>query len=115
MDDELKDYQDPDNWIDDESSPREPVKSPRAVVSVRFSREDLTLVADAARRSGLRSSEFIRAAALNRAGNSLAPNSGDVHSMTGPSVKSGYPGNQRRGPKFTLTVRSRIGELLSGH
>jgi len=34
-----KDYQGPGNWIDDERSPREPLRSPRAVVSVAFSRE----------------------------------------------------------------------------
>jgi len=73
------------------------------------------MVADAARSSGLRTSEFIRTAALERAGNWLAPKSGDLLSLTGSSLKSGYPANQRRGPKFTLTFRSRIAELLSSH
>lgn len=43
---------------------REGVKSPRAVVSVAFAREDFELVARVARTSGMRTSEFIREASL---------------------------------------------------
>lgn len=65
MDDaELRDLQDPNNWEDLDSTPRPPVKSPRAVVSVAFSREDFGRVVAAAQRHEMKTSEFIRHAAL---------------------------------------------------
>lgn len=68
MDDgELRELKDPRNWDLDAPMGREGVKNPRAVVSVAFAREDFELVARVARRSGMKTSEFIRGASLERA------------------------------------------------
>jgi hypothetical protein len=64
--DELAELQDPETWADD-GEVRPPVKSPRAIVSVAFSREDFETVARYAREHGMKTSEFIRHAALDRA------------------------------------------------
>jgi hypothetical protein len=80
--DELSALQNPDTWEDVEDSVRPAVKSPRAVVSVAFSREDFEAIAQYAKRHGMKTSEFIRRAALAQ----LAPKcSGPgVVSVTGP-------------------------------
>ncbi len=68
MDDrELPELKDPHNWDLDAPVTREGVKNPRAVVSVSLAREDLELVARVARMSGMKTSEFIREASLERA------------------------------------------------
>lgn len=61
---ELKD---PKNWDYDHVEKREPVKSPRVIVSVAFRHEDYETISDYAERSGKRISEFIRDAALEKA------------------------------------------------
>jgi hypothetical protein len=66
-DQELAELQKPDTWADEPEGVRPPVKSPRAVVSVAFSREDLQQVERFARERGMRTSEFIRKAALEQA------------------------------------------------
>lgn len=66
---ELAELQNPDNW-EDAGTVRPAVKSPRAVVSVAFSREDFEAVAAYAERHGMKLSEFIRRAALER----MSPN-----------------------------------------
>ncbi len=65
MDDlELRELQDPENWEDLDNSQRTPVRAPRAVVSVSMSREELGKVSEAARHHEMKTSEFIRHAAL---------------------------------------------------
>lgn len=62
--DEFKDLQDPGIWEDD-GGVREPVKSPRAVVSVAFARDDFDRVVEHAQRAGMKTSEFIRSTVLS--------------------------------------------------
>jgi hypothetical protein len=84
--DELEALQNPENWEDEENPVRPPVKSPRAVVSVAFSREDFESIAAHAREHGMKTSEFIRRAALNQ----LAPKQEEaLVSVTGV-VSTGY-------------------------
>lgn len=68
MDDkELRDLQEPGSWDDDRAERRSGLKTARAVVSVAFARQDFERVSEAARVSGMRTSEFIRQAALREA------------------------------------------------
>lgn len=62
---ELEELQNPDNW-EDAGTVHPAAKSPRAVVSVAFSREDFDEVADYAKQHGMKISEFIRRATLER-------------------------------------------------
>ena len=62
--DELNELQHPETWEDGEDECRPAVKSPRAVVSVAFTREDFQQVAAYARQHGMKTSEFIRRATL---------------------------------------------------
>ena len=64
MDDGL---QNPENWDVDQAAVRPGTKKARAVVSVAFNRYDFELVVGAAQRSQVKTSEFIREAALDRA------------------------------------------------
>ena len=50
------------------------VENPGAVVAVRFTSEEFQRVSRAARRSGMRTTQFIRAAALAHAGEQLPAN-----------------------------------------
>jgi hypothetical protein len=56
----------PDDWDFEHAERRRPVRKPRAVVSVAFSREDFERLTEVAEKQGLRTSEFIRIAALAR-------------------------------------------------
>lgn len=62
--DDLNELQNPENWEDD-GPVREPVKAPRAVVSVAFSREDFERIVNQAQQSGMKTSEFIRSTVLD--------------------------------------------------
>lgn len=62
-----KDLENPESWDYKSLQTRQPVKSPRVVVSVAFSREDFAVVSQFAERLGKRTSEFIREAALEKA------------------------------------------------
>jgi len=57
----------PESWDYDNAQARGPVKSPRVVVSVAFPHEDFVTVSECAERSGKKTSEFIREAALEKA------------------------------------------------
>ena len=59
--------QDQENWEIGEAVVRPGVKKPRAVVSVAFSRDEFNQVVLAAELSEVRTSEFIRQAALDQA------------------------------------------------
>lgn len=63
-DHELKQLEAAETWSDDEGVVRPAVKHQRAIVSVAFAREDLDRVSEHAERHGLKTSEFIRSAAL---------------------------------------------------
>lgn len=66
MDDhELQELQDPESWDDRYDQILPPAESPHAVVAVAFPREDFARVAECARRHGMKTSEFIRQAALD--------------------------------------------------
>jgi hypothetical protein len=103
--DELKELEDPSTW-EDGGEVRPAVKSSRAVVSVAFSREDLARIAAEAERRGMKTSEFIRAAALRcvTTPGTLAR----VVSVTG-LADSDYPTNRTRAPqgKWTQTPKGR--------
>jgi hypothetical protein len=89
---ELQELQDPVTWEADTDDRRPPVKSPRAVVSVAFSRDDLEQVASAARESGMRTSEFIRNAALAAATPAGEPPTGRITSISGAAgFRASYP------------------------
>ncbi len=75
---ELLAMQDPESWDDGEVRP--PARAPRAVVSVAFARADFEAVAQAAAREGMKTSEFIRRAALGRA---VGEEQDPVQSVTG--------------------------------
>jgi hypothetical protein len=62
-----EELQDPQQWEFERAEKRRGVKRSRAVVSVAFSREDYERVVDAAQRHRIRTSEFIRNAALEHA------------------------------------------------
>lgn len=55
------------SWDYEHAETREPVKSPRVVVSVAFRWDDFQRVAQYAERAGKKTSEFIREAAIDRA------------------------------------------------
>jgi hypothetical protein len=105
MDAELEDLQNPEQW-EDEGETRPGVKSPRAVVSVSFPRDELDCVSAEAQRKGMKLSEFIREAALARARPTPTAFTG-VRSVSSQDVFSDYPQNRPRG---TRTVS--IGELI---
>jgi hypothetical protein len=57
----------PENWDFAKAERHPPAKGGRAIVSVAFSRDDLRRVAECAAKLGMRTSEFIRQAALEKA------------------------------------------------
>lgn len=85
---ELRELQDPASWEDGEDEVRPPVKAPRAVVSVAFARDDFQQVAEYARQHGMKTSEFIRHAALEH----VSPKGmrSPITSVSG-TVRTGYP------------------------
>lgn len=64
---ELNELQSADTWEDADETVQPAVKTPRAVVSVAFSREDFESIVALAKKSGMKTSEFIRAAAMDKA------------------------------------------------
>ena len=66
MTDKSKDLEKPQSWDFNSVDVHQPVKNPRAVVSVAFSRGDYEIVARGAESSGQRVSEFIREAGGRR-------------------------------------------------
>jgi hypothetical protein len=57
----------PENWDFDQAKTKEPITTPRAVVSVAFRNNDFAIISTCAERSGKKISEFIREAALDKA------------------------------------------------
>lgn len=98
---ELDKLQDIEGW-EFERGERPAIQPARAIVSVAFSRADLAKVADEARRQGMKTSEFIRTAALSATEPSRKPAALRVHSITGSSnVKTHYA------PSVRASTRSR--------
>ena len=106
-DDELQELQDPATWEDD-GDVRPPVKASRAVVSVAFGREDFERVTEEARRRGMKTSEFIRTAALERL---EGPRVTTRIVSVGGLAYNDYPMNRTRGPMVTGAP---IPDLVSG-
>ncbi len=70
MDDqELLDLQNPETWADDEGEVRTSVVAPRAVLAVSFTADDFEQISRAARQRGVKTTEFVRNAALSLATN----------------------------------------------
>lgn len=68
MDDqELLDLQNPETWADDEGEVRTSVVAPRVVLAVAFTADDFEQIARAARQRGVKTTEFVRDAAMSRA------------------------------------------------
>ncbi|MDQ3693787.1 MAG: hypothetical protein M3464_09170 [Chloroflexota bacterium] len=97
--DELDGLQDPEAW--DEGEVRPPVKSPRAIVSVAFAREDFERIAEYATRRGMKTSEFIRRAALE----TVVPRRHEpaMIIVTG-SVHTVHPAMESPRPKIEVTT-----------
>ena len=64
--DEIEDLESSANWELAEAEPVRRTKPARAVVSVAFRRDDFEIVSAAAERAEMRTSEFIRTAALEK-------------------------------------------------
>lgn len=67
MTEEEKELRDPETWDFDQAVVSTGTQKARAVVSVAFARDDFEQVASAARQSDMKTSEFIRGAALAKA------------------------------------------------
>jgi hypothetical protein len=100
---ELRELEDPSTWEDEADSIRPPVKSSRAVVSVAFARADFERVVAAAREQGLKTSEFIRRAALGDV-ERLGPRA-TVFSISG-NVQTEYSITRLRAAKAEATLDS---------
>jgi len=67
MSDKYDDLLNPEAWDIESAEVLPATPKPRAVVSVAFSREDFNVVTNAAESLGVKTSEFIREAALDKA------------------------------------------------
>ena len=66
-DKEIKELEAAGAWALEDATPGRRTKPARAIVSVAFTREDFDLVSESAEQAGMRTSAFIRTAALERA------------------------------------------------
>ena len=66
-DERIEELKDPNEWDFESAEVHRPVKKPRAIVSVAFPREDFELVSERASQLGMKTSEFIRVAAIEKA------------------------------------------------
>lgn len=98
-DKELEELQDPETW--DEGEVRSAVKSSRAVVSVSFGRDDLEQVSEFARRNNMKTSEFIRQAALSAA---RLPRSESPTIVVSGRVFTSYRAASAPRPKVDLNI-----------
>ena len=100
-DQELNELESPENWSDDEGEVRPGLKTQRAVVSVAFSRQDLEQVSEYALRQGMKTSEFIRTAALTEA--TKRPQGVRIISVTGP-VHTGFMPSMLRASRAIVKI-----------
>ena len=70
---DTRDLESTDAWALEDATPGRRTRPARAIVSVAFKREDFDLVSESAERAGMRTSEFIRTAALAKADPSVDP------------------------------------------
>lgn len=68
MSEQSTDLEAPDTWDWSTAEPRPAIDNPTATVAVRFSGSDFELLAAAAGELGIGVTEFVRRAALERAG-----------------------------------------------
>jgi hypothetical protein len=108
---ELRDLQDPNSWDDESAAVHPAVESPRAVVSVSFSREDLQSVAEFARSHGKKVSTIIREAALERA--TQASHREQPGRMTINSRQGGYINRNFTGTATARIARSKSHETVN--
>jgi hypothetical protein len=109
MDDqELEQLQDPANWdeVEAEVGPARSRQS-RAVVSVAFQREDFTQIVEVAASQGMRTSEFIRKAALAA---SAPPAEGQTGQITSLSAPVNFSSDFRRSSQSVSNARSEVRE-----
>ncbi len=64
---EVREAEEPESWDLDKAERRPPARPTRVVVSVSLSRDDFDLINRSAEQTGMRTSEFIRKAALDAA------------------------------------------------
>jgi hypothetical protein len=79
----------PENWDYEHAETKEPVKSPRVVISVAFRRHDFETVSDYAEHLGKKTSEFIREAALDKATHRTSESL--IHSLSSSGLLSSTP------------------------
>ncbi len=103
---------DPQQWDFDSAQVVKPNKSPGAVVSVRFSKDDLTAVSNAALERGMKTSEFIRSAAIEKATCDVRRPVIAISAVAGRNVKMAQPpANWQR---TNGTGRFRLSQKLMG-
>jgi len=102
--------QNPENWLMNESVIHEPVKASRSVVSVSFGSEDLESVARAARANGMKTSEFIRKAAVSEATRKYRRGFDAFAGGASQGVLTVLTTNWRRGGRARLVLRKDAGE-----
>lgn len=104
--DELEELQDPEAW-EDMDEPAQPATKPaRAVVSVAFARDDFETVVEAAKQRGMKTSEFIRQAALEKT--IPQPQRGQILVVSG-SVQTSYAAVSGPRVKTTVTIYPEAG------
>jgi hypothetical protein len=108
---ELRDLQDPNSWDDENAEVHPAVESPRAVVSVSFSREDLQRVSEFARSHGKKVSTIIREAALE--GATQASHREQPGRMTINSRQGGYINRNFTGTATARIARSKSHETVN--
>lgn len=84
---ELNELQSAEAWEDTDEAVQPATKAPRAVVSVAFSREDFERIVELAKQSGMKTSEFIRLAAMDKA--TSKPRESPIISVSG-GVQTSY-------------------------
>ena len=99
----------PASWNMDEAVLHEPVKTPRSVVSVSFGQDDLAAVAQAARESGMKTSEFIRNAAVMEATRKRRRSFDAFSGGASQGVFTILSTNWRRGARARVVVRATTG------
>lgn len=101
-----RELQNPENWDLAGAVAFEPVKSPRSVVSVSFGHDDLAAVTQAARERGMKTSEFIRTAAVTEAARKTRKHVDVLSSGSTQGVMTVLRANWRRGGRGRVIVRS---------
>lgn len=102
---------DPANWDMETAVRHPPVKSSRSVVSVSFGPDDLAAVSDAARASGMKTSEFIRTAAVAEATRTRRKRFDAFSGGASRGVLTVLTTNWRRSGRARFVVRTDPGEI----